>query len=1061
MPDPRPGRPRLYTIPPSAPFLTTLARALLAGDLPVPGGVAPDPLALPHATIYLPTRRAARALRDAFLAASGGRATLLPRIRALGDPDEDAAIIFGADGGSEHDFEGSAGQPAIGGLERRLALMRLILAWGRTFRAGLIADPSGRTAAPLVATPAQASHLAADLARLMDLIESEEVDLAALRELVPDAHAVHWQLTLNFLAILTEHWPQHLRDHGLVSPVARRTALMALETARLLTHPPAGPVIAAGSTGTVPATARLLKAVASLPNGAVVLPGLDQALDEASWQSLAEHPEHPQAALAQLLTTLGVDRGEVANVPGSEPDRAARARLTLVSEVLRPADHTDRWQEFLAGSREDNRGADRARRQDLLDGDAAEKRVAPEFKSALAGISLVEAPTAQDEAEVVALILRSCIETDGKTAALVTPDRALARRVAAALRRFGLGIDDSAGTPLARTVPAAFLDLVLGAVEANFAPPALMALLKHPLTLLGRSPAEIRGAARALELAAFRDVYAGQGLAGARAALNAAHGADMRRRTMTEDQHQDASRLVEDLEAAFAPLAKLFATSSAVPATELAEAHIAVAEALARDAGLSASGLWAGDAGEALSALFTELMTQGDAHPLAAIDYPPFYRSLLSGQVVRPRGLAHPRLFIWGPLEARLQQPDVMILGGLNEGVWPQPQDTGPWLSRPMREELGLAAPERRNGLAAHDFAQGLGARTVYLTRALKVGGVPTVPSRWLQRLKALVEAAGLEQTLRPVEPWAAWARLRDSTPDFAPVNPPAPCPPVEARPRKLSVSRIERMIANPYEIFARDILKLYKLDPLGTVPDARLRGQIVHQALHQFALRHPDSLPSDIEARLVAIADGLFTELGGPPRVEAFWRPHFQRFARWFAATEPARRDGVVKVQTELDGALSIDVDRGFELTARADRIDLCADGSVLIYDYKTGTAPPAKHVDTLFAPQLPLEAAIAVGGGFDELGPREVRGLRYIEASGRRDGGEERAAAAGEPATLAATALAELIKLIARFDQADTPYEVKRRPTAAFTRAYRYDDYEHLARLKEWAAARLEADD
>ena len=254
--------------------------------------------------------------------------------------------------------------------------------------------------------------------------------------------------------------------------------------------------------------------------------------------------------------------------------------------------------------------------------------------------------------------------------------------------------------------------------------------------------------------------------------------------------------------------------------------------------------------------LLAELIAEGGSVLLAPADYAPFYRSLLAGRVARPRRPAHPRLFIWGPLEARLQQPDVVILGSLNEGVWPRPQEASPWLSRPMAAKLGLPAPERRIGLSAHDFAQALAAPTVYLSRAVKVDGVPTVPSRWLQRLNALVEAAKATPRIAPKQPFAQWARARDAAPTFAPVDPPRPCPPVEARPRKLSVTRIEKWIANPYEIFARHILKLEALKPLGELPDNAMRGQIVHHALHEFALRHPDSLPDDIAAELIASAD-------------------------------------------------------------------------------------------------------------------------------------------------------------------------------------------------------------
>jgi double-strand break repair protein AddB len=1011
-------RPRLYTIPPSAPFLPTLARAVLSGDLPLPGGAPPAPLDLPHATIYLPTRRAVRALRDAFLDAAGGRAVLLPSIRALGDPDEDEAIIFGGEGDAEAGFAGAGGAPAIAPLERRLALMHLVLAWSRTLHES---GKAGRDQlAPPVATPAQASYLAADLANLIDFIESEEVDLSALDQLAPEEYAEHWAKTVEFLKIVTEHWPAHLAEHGLLSPTARRNALMDFEATRLLSSPPAGPVIAAGSTGTVPATARLLKVIASLPNGAVVLPGLDRSLDDESWASLPDHPEHPQTGMAKLLTELGATRDAVAYVPGSEPSDREQARLNFVSELLRPAGETDRWQSFLSG-----------------DGAAAR------LEGGLAGLQTLATPTAHDEAEAIALVLRETVETPGRSAALITPDRTLARRVAARLKAYDLIIDDSAGVPVARTVPGGFLDLVIGAASADFAPPELMALLKHPLALLGREPATVREAGRLLERIAFRDIYVGQGLEGAAEAVKAARG-------VSPEDRRTALRLIADLKTAFAPLSALFGDAAPRTASAFAEAHGAAAEALARDRAGSSSHLWQGTAGEAMSVLLAELIAEGGKVRLAPSDYAPFYRSLLAGRVARPRRPAHPRLFIWGPLEARLQQPDVVILGSLNEGVWPKPQEASPWLSRPMAAKLGLPPPERRIGLSAHDFAQALAAPTVFLSRAVKVDGVPTVASRWLQRLNALVEAAKLNDRIVPAQPWANWARERDKVASIAPVQPPSPRPPLAARPRQLSVTRIEKWIASPYTIFARDILGLKELKPIGALPDNALRGSMVHRALHEFARRHPGELPADIYADLVAIADEQFATLGGAPRVEAFWRPALQRFARWFAATEPARRARAAATRAEVEGTLAIAAGGGFTLTARADRIDIGEDGGLTIYDYKTGKLPPPKRVDELFAPQLALEAVIAEGGGFEDLGARTVVDLRYIEATGRQQGGLDRVAAKSPPSDLADRARAQLGRLIERFADPATPYEVKRRPAAAFD--YRYDEYEQLARIQEW---------
>ncbi|XSG83068.1 MAG: double-strand break repair protein AddB [Methyloligella sp. ZOD6] len=1016
MAEPLRPRPRLYTIPPSAPFLRTLATAILEGALPVAGGAPPDPFDLPAMTIYLPTRRAARGLREAFLEACGGKTLLLPQIRALGDPEEDALLFSaGLDEG-----EGVAGASAISGLQRRFALMRLILAWQKT----LPAEPDQ----PPPITPAQASHLADDLGRFMDEIEREETDLSQLETLVPEELAGHWAQTIDFLKIVTEHWPAYLDENGLVSPAERRRLLMDQERERLQQIGDA-PVIAAGSTGTVPATARLLQTLASLPNGAVVLPGLDVSLDDESWDALGRHPEHPQTGMWELLRRLGADRGDVATLADAEPDAAQHARLRLASEVLRPAETTDRWQK--------------------LPGDG-------EIVQALEGISLIEAPGPQDEAEAIALILRHVVEQPDRTAALVTPDRALARRVAARVRQFGLAIDDSAGTHVGRTVPGAFLALVLDAAETDFAPPELMALLKHPLTRMGRSAGAMRSVARLLERAAFRDVYLGQGFAGIRAAVTAEPDRPHGTRRLRADEIGKVLALVDALEAAFAPLTAL---GPVAPASALAEAHAAAAEALATDETGTSDRLWLGDAGEALSVFLRDLIAEGTGLDLRFVDYPAFYRSLLAGQVVRPPQGAHPRLFIWGPLEARLQQTDAVILGGLNEGAWPKAQDPGPWLNRAMRSALGLPAPERRIGLSAHDFAQSLGAAHIYLTRALKVDGVPTVPSRWVQRLTALVEALGADDGLRSPEPWVAWAKMRDHVERFSPVTQPAPCPPLAARPRKLSVSRIERWIANPYDVYARDILRLEPLPPLGQAADPALRGKVVHAALSEFAKRYPDRLPDDIGGTLIAIAEELFSALGGAARIEAFWRPHFENFARWFAETESLRRAGVQEIVSEVRGSLRLDA-LDFELTARADRIDLREDGTLAIYDYKTGNPPAAKAVDGMHAPQLPLEAAIARLAGFGDMGPRPVSALRYIHASGRRDGGEERDAASRPPETLAEEAVTALEGLVKEFDDAARAYEAMRRSGTHFGSAYRYDDYAQLARVDEWGNAGGEGD-
>lgn len=995
---------------------------------------------LPRVTLYLPTRRATRALQDAFLRASGGRALLLPRIVPISEGEEDlsliAAVASGVDPGTSNI------PPAIGELERRLVLTSLIRRWTEAMRSA-----EGEASTTAASTSAQAALLAKELAQLMDMVETEDVSLDGLAKLVPETFSEHWQRTLRFLEIVTQAWPGYLAQSGMLSAAGRRNAVIRAEAERLSASLPLHPVIVAGVTGSIPATVELMRAVAALPNGAIVLPALDTDLDAESWRAIGlenpkdQHPEHPQFGLKKLLDALSCSRSDVERL-GEASSTAARARTRLIAEAMRPAGTTQRWEAFAAAARHDPVAA------------------APQ------GLSLVEAPTAQDEAEAVALILRQAAETPGKTAALVSPDRFLARRVAIRLEAWGIKVDDSAGRPLGKTPPGAFLDLVINAATSRFAPAETVALLKHPLTRLRLDPFAARRAARALEIATFRAPYLGEGLAGIEAAFERAA------ETWTEKRrlHRAAERLwAEDwqgardlllrLRTAFAPLLALYERAEPASLRDLVLAHCAAAEAVAqlpeeeRAASEDESPLWRDEAGETAARFFASLLDENlPALDLPATDYADLYRSLASSETVRPRGPVHPRLFIWGPFEARLQQTDVVILGSLNDGTWPKSSDPGAWLNRPMRQALGLPSPEEQIGQSAHDFATLLAAPQVILTRAEKKDGVPTVPSRWLLRLQALLNGMGVADALKPSEPWLAWARQRDNIAPVPRLSVPEPRPAIAQRPRKLSVSAVEKWIANPYTIFAGEILKLAPLPPLGEAPGPALRGSIIHDALSAFAKAYPSDLPENIEAELVRFARETLEAYAAHPRIAAFWIPRFERFATWFAATEPSRRSAVSEVRAEVTGDLVFDAPAGpFRLRARADRIDIL-DDAIVISDYKTGIPPPDKKVLEGVYPQLPLEAAIARDAvlGFEKVPKRPVAALRYIRASGGEPPGDERDIKASDIAALSEQALNGLKRHVARFDDERTPYRPLRR--SRFSNAH--DDYAHLARVAEWSS-------
>ncbi|MCP5366643.1 MAG: double-strand break repair protein AddB [Hyphomicrobiales bacterium] len=986
-PAPRPGN--VFTIPAGVPFVDALAAGIR-------DRAGPDPQALVPYTVLLPTRRACRALREAFLRGGDGRPLLLPRLMPLGElDDEDLSLL-----GWEAEPAGGAAldpdiPPPLGGLRRQLLLARLILA-----RAG---------AEETDMTPDQAARLAQELARLLDQVHTERLSLDGLADLVPGDFADHWRITLEFLSILSDAWPAILADEGCLDPAARRNRLLEARAAAWRARPPAGPVIAAGSTGSIPATADLLAVVAALPTGAVVLPGLDRDLDDDAWSAL--EPSHPQFGLARLLAHLGLDRAAVADWPAPGIQGTAADRARLVNTALRPAAAT----------------GEAAR----LDGD-----LAGGLDSALAGVARVDCPTAVEEAAVVALAVRETLQTPGRTVAVVTPDRALARRVTAELRRWGVEVDDSAGLPLHQTPPGAFLRLTARMVADGLAPVPLLAALKHPLAAGGQEPGAFRARVRDLERAVLRGLRPGPGVAGLRAAVRAA-------------ERGDLEPFLGGLERALQPFAAALSRRRA-PLRELLRAHADAAEALAATTEeTGAARLWAGEAGEAAADFVAELGDTGDL--LAGVDgadYPALLETLLAARVVRPRYGRHPRVAILGLLEARLQHADRVILAGLNEGTWPPEAPASPWMSRPMMARFGLPLPERRVGLTAHDFVQGFCAPEVIVTRAERDEGTPTVPSRWLVRLDNLLGTAGARLESGP---WLSWALGLDTPGAVTPVKPPEPRPPLEMRPTKLSVTRIETWIRDPYAVFARHVLGLEPLDPLDADVGAADRGIVVHKALERFVKELPGDLPADALDRLLAIGHEVFRAYRDRPAVQAFWWPRFERIAAWFVDYEHRRRAaGVRTLKTEARGELPIAGPAAtFTLSGVADRIDRLPDGTLAILDYKTGAPPSGKQVEAGLAPQLSLEAAMAAQGGFTDVAAGEVAQLAYLRLSGGRQPGEEKVLKL-DVDEVAAAALDGLTKRVATFQMPETPY--RSRPVPMFEG--RFGDYDHLARVKEWRA-------
>lgn len=988
--------PHLFTISPDRPFLETLARAVLKG-FPCADARAPGPLDLARWTILLPTRRAVRELEEIFFHLTGRGTVLLPRLRPIGDIDED---LLAPEMGHEE-----LGKP-VSAPGQLLLLMDLIDEWAA-------ANPATRLAQEIAAAPHQAGGLALSLAEFLDTVETEDVDVARIAELYGLEAARHREAILEFLAIARERYPQRLAAEKAIGPQARRSAVLRHEARRLEDTRTDRPFIAAGSTGSIPATCALLKAIANLPHGAVVLPGLDQMMDEASWTAVG--PTHPQHALKQLLGRLNATRQMVRELGDAEPG----PRAWLASEVMRPAEASHVWNNSLKGAAE---------------------RIA----AGIEGVELVETRSIQEQAVTAALILRECLETPGRTGCLITPDRQLARRVKVELKRWNVTINDSAGEPLIRFGGASLLNLLIEAILGGYTAETLAALLRHDLVRFGLLPEQARHHAGLIELALLRTGTGAPEISQLPHALRIATDRKTRYQlhlllqTVTDEQWESTIAYCSRIAAVLAPLLGAHPTTL--------EAHIerltGACEAMAGEA------FWLGEGGDVLQEAVrllkeeSRLLRQCDLRRAAAI-----IRHWLHGLPVRGQQHGASPLTILGLLEARLIPADVVVLAGLNEGTWPGAPDCGPWINRPMRETLALKQPEAQIGQTAHDFVQAFCNRQVKLLWSRRIGDSPGTPSRWVQRLQMILETAKLRERCSNAS-WPLLARKLSAPQKVTPTGMPKPRPAVPLRPTGLSVTRIERLIRDPYAIYARHVLRLEPVKPISSAPDPARRGIIFHGAIGDFLSAFPQDLPADVAAQVEARAGRYFAQIADYPGLVSFWWPRFRRIARWMAEEEPKWREGMERVVAERKGKLTFPVrDSQFMLTCRVDRIDLMADGTARIIDYKTGTAPSQRQVEIGIAPQLTLQAAILAQGGFEGVARKQTSEIAYVHLSGADPAGDKKVMKL-PVMELAGQHLAQLQALLCAYAVETQPYY----PRAMMEKDEDAGDYDHLSRFREW---------
>lgn len=832
----------------------------------------------------------------------------------------------------------------------------------------------------------KAVMVAIGLGELLDEFYQYEADITQLHHLVQEKQfAEHWNETVEFLDIIHTYWPQILKEYGQIDEMDYKIRMIKSFAQKWQQNPPSHAIIMAGFDGAIPAVIELAKVVHSLAHGNLFLDGVDTLLSREEFKNLP--PLHSQYPLKKLLDGLGVTPDQI-NRYGCSVTPAEK----LMYEALKPAEATDTWRYI----------------QDIDD-------------KAVAHVTRITADNMAQEALEVALLLRQVLETPQKTAAFVTTDRALARRVSIEMKRWGIQLDDSAGTAFLQTPLGVYLSLLCRLALNSTDEHLLLSLLKHPLAADGMKPSELRFKIRATE----------------------------------KSTRLKKEKLIYQTRTDLSQLFKVFQGNIKTPFSNLLRIHLDIAEQLATSHDRTGiERLWNDETGQIAYAYLSELMTfsdlLGDIEP---IYYPTVFELLTSALSVRPKYGMHPRLDILGPIEARFHQPDVVIVGGLNEGSFPQLPDTGPWLNRPMRLALGLPPPENKIAVSAMDFRTCFCAKEVYLTRSLKNEGTPTIASRFLSRLEAVLTATNIDWPVYNAD----LAGLLDKPTEYDPIVRPAPRPPLATRPQKLSATKVELWMRDPYAIYARYILKLYPLDELDSPQKQLMFGNAVHNALEQFIRTDMHCVNLD---NLIHLGYNALQQEGFTNTDMAFYMPKFKEIAKWFMDHQEYRLDKIKASFVEQGGEISIDVPNGepFTLTAKADRIDLLTDGTVEIIDYKTGSIPSIKEVKAGFAPQLPLEGYILAKNGFNELQNKYISNLTYWGLSTKEDKSKLTSLLSEkDEKNLIEEAYNGLRQLIIIFNNESTPYESCPVPE----KAPKYNDYTHLSRSKEWLNGEDEEDE
>ena len=995
----------IYNISPRYSFLDVLAKYVLETAKEQNLNIAND-------LILLPTRRSCRYLKEIFFNLNGKNASLLPTIRSLGDIDENGIALL--------DYENEELEidlpPAISSIERNLILSSMVKVKMKDL------------------SEEQTYSLAVDLAHLMDTVEMEELSFDNLKNIVSVEYSEHWQETLEFLKIITEEYPKVLAYYNLINPVARKVKLIEKQIDFWKKYPRKGRIFAGGSTGSLVPIAKMLKTIANMKNGFLILPGLDKNISDSDFEILTSdltlNQNHPQYGLLKLIKGLSLKVSDIPELPLYENyDIAPQSREALSSYIMLSPQMNDSWENLRKSQKFE---------QNTLDG--------------------VSEITFDDESEEVlglSLLLRKSIEENKKTL-LITPDRKIAKSVSNKLKRWNVLVDDSAGIPASDTITGNYFLLVLKMIYDDFSPYSLLAVLKHKYTHLGYSKEALETIITKFEKDILRLYGNVKNIEDIEALLNLSPSSLAKKSPrynskQTESSTPIISDLIKRVKGLTNDFYTLMKSKEKYNLYDLLVKHIQLVESFVSSEEINTNDtLYSSDLHEQFSSEIRDLLDSLkvlknkkdnlNIDCMTASAYFVFISNYFLSLNLRPTIGTDSNIAIMNSIEARLLPADLYIMSGLTDGVFPSVSSDDPWMNRAMKASFGLPLPERKIGLSSHDFIEFFCKKNVIMTHSSKIDKKTTITSRWLSKFSAIKEICNIKTDDYVSKEVKSWINNFNIEKNISRYLRPAPKLPKEIRmkPIKFSATEIETFLKDPYEIFVKKFLSLYKQDEINSNQLHIEFGDIIHNALDIFVKNNYQT--SD---ELLNLMQQQISPTMNISQID-FWKPRFKEIAEWFVKSYTENKNKIQKSIVEEKG--SFEFIKDFILEAKADRIDVLTDGTLSIMDYKTGNPPSEKSVKRGDSPQLLVETIIAENNGYKNLPKNsKVSEIKYIKLK-KDDLGHEIIIDDIEDAVNNLQKI--LFNTVKEFRNEDTPFYSQ--PNES--KKLKFSNYDHLARIKEW---------